>query len=258
MNGKTKPRWLQCGIAFLARALSIAAICLVPLLFASSQARAAACLVTNTNDSGPGSLRQCLLEAQSGDSITFDPAVFPPGSPATIALTSEPLPDISRGGLTIDASQAGVILDGSALSSGPGLHVTSNGNVIKGLQILHFPGDGIGIENGASYNQIGGVNATPGGACSGDCNLISGNGNIGVSINGSDTTGNIVSGNYIGVDASGTSALGNTSNGVFIVDGAHDNIIGGSSPGERNLISGSSTNQGTECVKQSETTLVRI
>jgi hypothetical protein len=48
----------------------------------------AACLVTNTNDGGLGSLRQCLLDAHSGDTITFDPSVFPPASPATIALTS--------------------------------------------------------------------------------------------------------------------------------------------------------------------------
>jgi hypothetical protein len=41
-------------------------------------------VVTNTNDSGPGSLRQATLDAASGDSITFDLT----GCPCTIQLTT--------------------------------------------------------------------------------------------------------------------------------------------------------------------------
>ena len=36
-------------------------------------------LVTSVEDSGAGSLRQAILDAQAGDTITFDPLVFPPG-----------------------------------------------------------------------------------------------------------------------------------------------------------------------------------
>ncbi len=32
-------------------------------------------IVTNPADSGPGTLRQALLDAQEGDTITFDPTV---------------------------------------------------------------------------------------------------------------------------------------------------------------------------------------
>jgi parallel beta-helix repeat protein len=95
---------------------------------------------------------------------------------------------------------------------------------------------------GARYNVIGGNNATPGGACSGDCNLISGNGtgdtDAGVYIEGSDTMSNTVSGNYIGTNISGTAALSNIGNGVSIGGGAQYNVIGGDTAGERNLISG--------------------
>jgi parallel beta-helix repeat protein len=73
-------------------------------------------VVTSTADSGPGTLRQALLDAQGGDTITFDPAVFPPTSSMTITLTSG-LPDISQGNLTIDGSNAGVILDGSNIGT---------------------------------------------------------------------------------------------------------------------------------------------
>ena len=75
-------------------------------------------IVTRTADSGPGTLRQALLDAASGDTLTFDPAVFPPASPATIALTSGPLPNLDDGNVTVDATSAGVILNGSRLTSG--------------------------------------------------------------------------------------------------------------------------------------------
>ncbi|MFQ6100508.1 MAG: hypothetical protein ACE5OS_04660 [Anaerolineae bacterium] len=41
-------------------------------------------VVTSTADSGPGSLRQALLDAESGDTINFDPNVFPPSAPVII------------------------------------------------------------------------------------------------------------------------------------------------------------------------------
>jgi hypothetical protein len=46
-------------------------------------------VVTSTSDSGPGSLRHALQDAQDHDAIIFDRAVFPPDAPATIHLTSE-------------------------------------------------------------------------------------------------------------------------------------------------------------------------
>ena len=49
-------------------------------------------VVTSDSDSGPGSLRQALLGARNGDTITFDPIVFPLDNPATIELLS-PLPE---------------------------------------------------------------------------------------------------------------------------------------------------------------------
>ena len=45
------------------------------------QAQGETLIVNSTADAGPGTLRQALLEAQSGDTITFDPAVFPPAAP---------------------------------------------------------------------------------------------------------------------------------------------------------------------------------
>ena len=53
--------------------------------------------------------------------------------------------------------------------------------------------------------------------------------------------GNRVIGNYIGTDVTGAADLGNTSDGV-IISQAPNNIIGGTTAGERNLISGNDQN----------------
>ena len=53
-------------------------------------------IVTSTTDSGPGTLRQAMLDADNGDTITFDLGVFPPTNPATIALITG-LPEIAQG-----------------------------------------------------------------------------------------------------------------------------------------------------------------
>jgi hypothetical protein len=65
-------------------------------------------------------------------------------------------------------------------------------------------------------------------------NLISGN-RWGVEMFHDGTTGNSVLGNYIGTDVSGTTPIPNEF-GVEIRSGAHDNLIGGTAPGEGNLI----------------------
>src|SRR4030067_2691195 len=69
----------------------------------------------------------------SADSIAFDPAVFPPGSPATIDLDSV-LPTLSRGDDTIDGSSAGVIV-GYVAGLLACFDITSSSNTIKGLEI---------------------------------------------------------------------------------------------------------------------------
>ena len=68
------------------------------------------CVVTSTLDSGPGSLRQCMLDLQAGATITFDTAIFPPTSPVTITILDS-LPYISRDNVTIDAGPGVALVD---------------------------------------------------------------------------------------------------------------------------------------------------
>ncbi|NNE35438.1 MAG: hypothetical protein HKN13_09385, partial [Rhodothermales bacterium] len=64
-------------------------------------------------------------------------------------------------------------------------------------------------------------------------NIISGNGQHGVRISATTSTGNLIAGNHIGADAFGTSAAPNDGNGVLIEVGVSGNTVGGS----RNIIS---------------------
>ena len=131
-----------------------------------------------------------MLDAVSGDTITFEPSVFTPASPVTITLLVS-LPQLNSGDQTIDASNVGVILDGGGLPSGGiGFDIDSDNNTIRGLQILHFPNSGVHIGSGAN-NVIGGDRTM------GQGNVFGDNG-IGVAISGSGATGNIVTGNSIG------------------------------------------------------------
>ena len=53
----------------------IVRICFALLCAIAISAHATTITVINTNDSGPGSLRQALADANNGDTIDFDPAL---------------------------------------------------------------------------------------------------------------------------------------------------------------------------------------
>ena len=211
--------------------------------------------VTSAADDGPGTLRRALFFADPGDIITFDPEVFPPNTPTTITLTSG-LPELSQGSLTIDASNAGVILDGSEMIDPKfqyGLHILSNGNTIRGLQIVGFPFAGIALERGASHNLIGGDRGIGTGP-QGQGNRISGNGSIGIGVWDEGTSFNTIQGNSIfrhtrdGIHSNGASynlirdnVIGRNGSGIylsFVADGHNTvtaNFIGTDASGETPL-----------------------
>ena len=91
--------------------------------------------------------------------------------------------------------------------------------------------EGINIGAGARANVIGGSNAA-------QRNVISGNSGYGITITGTNSNANVVSGNYIGLDATGSFSVANTYNGLGIWGGSSSNIVGGSNAGTGNVISG--------------------
>jgi hypothetical protein len=186
-----------------------------------------AIVVINTASSGPGSLRKALLDAKSGDTITFDPEVFPPDAPSTIYVIDQEMPGIKIDNLTLDASNAGVILDGSQLEGDwiAGLQIISSNDVrIMGLQISHFPGPGIAISGNSTHNVIGGDRNLGAGPW-GQGNLLSNN-IVGLDIASKGTHLNTITGNLIGVDLEGSHWLGNEGYGIHVWEGSSENTIG--------------------------------
>jgi hypothetical protein len=166
-------------------------------------------IVYSNADDGMGTLREALTGVGHGDLVTFDAAAFPLASPVSIQLHSA-LPLLADSGVTIDATGAGVILDGSSLvGDAVGLEVGSDSNTVRGLEILHFPGAGVRVSSGAQANSIEG-------------NVISSNGgSCGLEILGAR---NVVAGNFIGTDATGIMVMGNGNHGICIVDSSGNHI----------------------------------
>ncbi len=174
----------------------------------------------------------------SGNQLTGNDIGFIDGAP--------PSPDPNSYGIFIGSGAGGNTIGGTtsadrnviAGNSDSGIALYSSDNTITGNYIGTGPGGtgamgnstGVSLGDDAQHNVIGGSGP-------GERNVISGNGWSGVNITGSSARGNRVIGNYIGTNAAGTDGLGGQA-GVQIGSGAQDNVIGGSSVGEANLISG--------------------
>lgn len=202
-----------------------AALCMVALGVSMlvTPARASTFTVTNHSDSGAGSLRWAINQANANsgpDIIDFNiPASACMGGICTIyALTA--LPTLIDDGTTIDGyTQPGtapatadtpatilIEINGINVTANNGLNIISAGNLVRGLSIIGFPWNGIAI---GAYEEWTG-------------------------------SGNVIAGNYLGVHADGSSSAANGLSGVFLGYSATDNLIGGDTPADRNVISGNS------------------
>lgn len=230
-------------------------------------------IVGNAENSGAGSLRQAILDANA--SVGFDEIVFDLSSQDRKIELQTSLPPINAPTAIDGTSQPGyagkpiVELDGSLLplNSGPGLHLTGGNSLVLGLAIHSFQGPGVRISgsggNTVSSNYIGtnlnGELARPngfdgilivnsannliGGKRGKTGNLISGNLQEGVRVQGHTSTFNRIQGNYIGTDAAGLLPIGNETHGILVQDLANGTIVGTDGDGiddglEGNVISG--------------------
>ncbi|NQU17682.1 MAG: hypothetical protein HQ564_06400 [Candidatus Saganbacteria bacterium] len=209
-------------------------ICLVVGIWALGvPAGAATYTVTNTNDSGAGSLRQAINDAVANigaDTVEFNipdtdtnyitagrasywrirptsvlPALDPDPSGDSVATSIDGTSQTTNQG---DTNPFGpeIMIDGTSVGADDsGIAISTANCVIQGIIINNFGGDGLGI-SGASGNAIYGC--------------------------------------YIGTDATGEASQANGL-GIAITSGAQDNIVGSSESSNRNIISGN-TNSGIE------------
>jgi titin len=139
---------------------------------------------------------------------------------------------------------AGNLLSGNA-QGGAGLKgLGSDNNLVQGNYIGTDASGRLALGNILSGITIFGGNSNlVGGTSAAARNIVSANKLSGIFIT-TNSTGNLLQGNFIGVDLTGTKALGNAVDGVSI-NSAGSNIVGGTTAGARNIISGN-TNYGIE------------
>lgn len=180
------------------------------------------------------------LPALTNPTGTWIDGFSAPGAQANSAAPTSPI----NARLTITLSGSDQLADGLLLDAGSnhitglalaqftnrGLVIRSSHNTVSGNFIgIEANGSsgswqqqvGVAVENGAAYNQIGGL--TPA-----DRNLISGNLSAGVFITGAGSDFNSVIGNFIGPNAAGNAAPNGAGQqvGVWIGSGAQYNRIG--------------------------------
>jgi len=221
--------------------------------YVTANAATGSAMVTTVADSGPGSLRDAIMQANTAGG----PFTIQFGVTGRIALTSA-LPDITSdvvidgttaptyvsGGpplVQIDANGHGGLVFGtaatgsmSALSvtgaSGDGVQILGSGVVLASNYIGLTPagvaagngGDGVELARGSGANMIGGNSAEVSGAVS---NVISGNEGSGIRMVRSSQ--NTVQANYIGTDPAGATAVPNGIDGITLADKSTRNTIGG-------------------------------
>jgi hypothetical protein len=168
-------------------------------------------VVTTTADTGSGSLRWAINSSNTSaglDVINFD---ISPGGPQTITPHS-PFPQFNDPVIIDGTTQPGfsgspiIEIDGSLAGAGVnGLSLVGGNSIVRGLVINRFQRFATG---GNGYAIM-------------------------LDVNG----GNFIEGNYIGTSIDGTIALPNGSGiGMFSTSGG--NVIGGTTPEMRNVISG--------------------
>ncbi len=246
-------------------------------ILAAAQGGAATFTVINTNDSGAGSLRQAILDANATmglDTIAFDipgtgvhtisPASNLPSVTSPVIIDGYTQPGSSPNTLTVgDDAVLQIEIDGTS-TIGTGIRINApGGSTVRGLVINRctasavrldqsndnvIEGNFIGVDStgltlsGASAwltFLAGSSNNRVGGTTPAARNVIAGN----VGAGGSTllielSDDNLVQGNYIGVNAAGVAALPTTTDITLKLSSSSGNVIGGTAPGAGNVIFG--------------------
>src|SRR5712672_811429 len=141
--------------------------------------------VTNNNDTGAGSLRQALLDANNNpglDTIVFD---ISGTNVHTIALAT-PLPPVTEPAVIDGTTQNGftsnnkpvIEINGASAGNQTGLRLLAGGSTVRGLAINRCGTDGIDVSGPGT---------------------------------------NVIQGNFIGLDPGGTISRGNAFEGIYVL-----------------------------------------
>ena len=175
-------------------------------------------VITNANDSGEGSLRQFIANANA---ITgSNTSLFELDSGVQSVSLQTALPDI--------ADTTGETVINGYTQNGTSENSLINGNIDATL-LFELNGAAIVTDDiltiTSESNTVQGL-------------VLQSGSDAAIVIDGATASGNTISGNFIGTNAAGSSDFGNSGAGIEIINGAEFNIVGGSNASERNLVSG--------------------
>ncbi|MEO7254066.1 MAG: hypothetical protein ABIZ64_07480 [Casimicrobium sp.] len=197
----------------------------LPALLAMAWAHAATFTVNNTSDTLGGSFRQAIIDINAVPALgPHDIAFNIPASDAncvaatgvcTISLLSG-LPPVTKS-VVID----GYTQPGATANTHPA-NVGTNASLRVEISALATVGTNIVL--GVTGSVVRGLVL---------------NRRVGIALGGAG--GHTVEGNFIGTNANGTAGFADGQNGVSVTSNSHNNVIGGTTPAARNLISGNGT-----------------
>ncbi|MEA3186941.1 MAG: trimeric autotransporter adhesin [Chthoniobacter sp.] len=189
----------------------------------TSSGWAATFSVTNTDDDGPGSLRQAIVDANASLNVVVPDEIHfaIPGAGPFVISPKSALPALTESVIINGYTQTGssqnanalsddnavlmIALDGKHAGSTPGFLVNANNCTIEGLAIGRFKLSATGA-------------------------LVNGSG---IAVENASNT--VIQGNFIGTDVTGKSPRGNHGGGITVLNGTNTQI-GGALPSQMNII----------------------
>ena len=193
-------------------------------IFAGSIASAAVFTVTNVNNDGSGSLRQAILNANANPGLNTISFNIPGSGVQTIAPTNA-LPDITNAVVINGFSQPGSSANSSATSDNS-VHLIR----LDGYQCQGSPA-GLSFAPASTFSPSPASGSTVRG-------LVVVRFSYGIKIN--EASNVTIAGNWIGMDVDGI-ARGSSNHGIDVnsfFNNGFNNVIGGTTPADRNIISG--------------------
>jgi len=195
----------------------VAAACVGALMLPSAATAQVLFQVSNTNDAGAGSLRAAIVAANAVPVPTRIIFNIAGAGPHTITPATD-LPAVAvTGKVQIDGySQPGSARATSATAAVLQIEIDAT-NTSRGLQLNtdNSSVSGLVIRSSAAGAVVGALCVNDGICVIGDRNVITGN--------------------YIGMGVAGLVAFGNNGDGVDLK--GDNNVVGGTAPGDRNVIS---------------------
>ena len=192
-----------------------------------------------SSSNGPGAYNGLTIQG-AGDAVTDLSVSGFSGTGILVMAGSVQITQsqiVSNGADGVDVKGSSAVVSGNLISGNQGNGLTVSGSyalIVGNIVGLDAAGSAADANSGSGVVLSGGTGNTIGSPVAGGGNVIGGNGQVGIEINGSSN--NLMINNIIGTSADLSVALGNGVNGINVENGSSSNTIGGTGPDDGNRI----------------------